>query len=165
MDVIQRAEPLCNEQLVLALLLTYLHCCCFCTLFFIAFQKHLGKVSEERKCHLEERELEIFWSRNRRKRLSGGLSSGGEIVLWRTLWFWSTKGWWDVSRESGISRGLHYWYVSFCSVSPRMCVGWIFLEILENCNFLGFLGFLLLGDFAKCFARSSCLQVCVLILI
>jgi hypothetical protein len=60
MDVIQRAQPLCNEQLVLALLLTYLHCCCFCTLFFIAFQNHLGKVSEERKCHFEERELEFF---------------------------------------------------------------------------------------------------------
>jgi hypothetical protein len=46
-----------------------------------------------------------------------------------------------------------------------MCVGWIFLQILENCNSLGFLGFLLFGDFAKCFARSSRLQVCVLILI
>jgi hypothetical protein len=60
MDVIERAQPLCNEQLVLALLLTCLHCCCFCALIFIAFQKHPGKVSEDRKCQLEERELEFF---------------------------------------------------------------------------------------------------------
>ncbi len=122
-----------------------------------------GKWGEE--VSLGGERARIFWSRNRRKRLSGGFSSGGEIVLWRTLCFWSTKGWWGVSRESGISRGLHYLYVSFYSVSPRMCVGWIFLQILENCNSLGFLGFLLFGDFAKCFARSSRLQVCVLILI